>query len=193
MTNILEGVPGPSIASCCPRLLSFDAQDVMGSHEVHITVNSFLRFSGNLDRTMLEFVCLHFGRWVYPKPQIQTSCGNSFVLWRWMHMAISTRCPWSNRSGTCKGKWNIVITKICFWTSWDFDELFQMTGFGTVGTVGVSFLNLFFPAQLTSWYGILRIFVVIPPDRIVWPRVVTSSRPRRSSFWDQDLGRFVSW
>lgn len=150
MTNILEGVPGPwpnsTIASCCPRLLSFDAQDVMGSHEVHITVTSFLRFSRNLNRIMLEFVCLHFCRWVYPKSKLRelrcSSCGNSFVLWRWMHMAISSRCPWSDRSGTCKGKWNIVGTKFCFWTSWRIVPISR--GFGTVGTVGVSFLNVFF-------------------------------------------------
>ena len=91
---------------------------------------------------------------------------------------------WSNRTGTCKGKWNFlrfwrIVPNNWFWNRWNRRSFFLE--------------RFFFPAQLISWYGILGIFVVIPPDRIAWPRAVTSSRPRRSSFWDQDLGRFVGW
>ncbi len=157
-----------------------------GAHHRHLLVEIFLGFrESEQDNAWLEFVCMQFCKWAYPKSKLWDlkccSCGNSFVSWRWMHMAISSRCPWCDRSGTCKGKWNIVITNFVHCSN---------RPVRTVGTVAV--LSWFFsPAQLTSWYGIFGIFVVIPPDRIVWPRVATSSQPRRSSFLDQDLAPFV--
>ena len=106
-----------------------------GAHHRHLLVEIFLGFrESEQDNAWLEFVCMQFCKWVYPKSKLWDlkccSCGNSFVSWRWMHMAISSRCPLCLNFVHCSNR-----------------------PVRTVGTVAVLYW-FFSPAQLTSWYGL---------------------------------------